>query len=57
MKYKEVSVSWYEIGVREMREEWKWTKTIPDDNWDRKKREEKGKSDKMTPTPSRLENS
>jgi len=29
----------YEIGVGEMRKEWKWIKIIPDDNWDRKKRE------------------
>jgi len=39
MKYKEVSVLRYGIGAGAMRKEGKWTKTIPDDNWDQRKRE------------------
>jgi len=43
MKYKEVSVLRYEIGAGEMRKKGKCIlhKTIPDDNWDRRKREGK----------------
>ena len=40
MKYKGVSALRYEVGAGEMRKEGKWTKTIADDNWDRRKREE-----------------
>jgi len=40
MEYKGVSVLWYEIGAGEIRKEGKWIKkTIPDNNWDRRKRE------------------
>jgi len=39
MKYMEVSVLRYEIVAGEMQKEGKWSKNIPDDNWDRRKRE------------------
>jgi len=40
MKYKEVNVLRYEIGAGKMRKEGKLIKkTIPGDNWDRRKRE------------------
>ena len=39
MKYKEVSVLRYEIGAGKMRNQGKWIKTIPDDNWDQRTRE------------------
>jgi len=52
MKYKGVSALRYEVGAGEMRKEGKWTKTIADDNWDRRKREgnerKRGKVIKMT---------
>ena len=33
-------MSRYEIGAGEMRKEGKWIETIPDNNWDWRKREE-----------------